>query len=422
VNAEVLTIGSEILRGLVRDTNFEMILARLAEVGIAVTYHTSVEDDSERIGEALRVAAHRARFVIVTGGLGPTPDDLTRKTIATVFRRRLILDEGILDHLRARFRERGIEMPALNEAQALVPRGAKVIENPRGTAPGLHFTVQETDVFALPGVPAEAEAMMVHYVAPYVRERAGGVRIGRRVVRTIGVPESALAQALAGFEVEEDDVRLGYLPHTGGVDLYLTAASADATWLEQLLDRCERTVAERAGAAVYGRDGETLAEVVGRTLAERGLTIATGESFTAGALGAAITAVPGSSRYFLGGVIAYANEAKQELLAVPGELLRSHGAVSAEVAESMAIGARERFGSAIGLSTTGIAGPEGGSEEKPVGLAYLGIAFDGGAKVERFQFGGTRFENVSRAGAYALDLARRHVGTLAAWSEASSRS
>lgn len=406
---EIVSIGTELLTGLGRNTNADRIIEALGDAGISVHYITTVGDDSARLGEVLRAAVHRVPVVITTGGLGPTPDDLTRKTIATAFRRRLVLDETVLASIRARFRERGVEMPAMNEGQALVPRDAQVIENSRGTAPGLHFVHLHTEVFVLPGVPAECEAMLAHYVVPRLKAMGLGVVTGRRVVRTIGLSESLLAERLTGLESSETHLRVGYLPHSNGLDVSLSLSGGDPAWIAESLDRAERRVMEAAGAAVYGSGRQTLADVAGAALQERGLTLAVAESFTAGALGAAITSVAGSSRYFLGGVTAYSNRAKQEFLNVGAPTLERVGAVSPEVAEEMALGARSRFGADLALSSTGIAGPDGGSAEKPVGLCYLGIASAEGTRSVRYVLGGNRQEITSRATAYALDLLRRHL-------------
>jgi nicotinamide-nucleotide amidase len=409
LGAEIVSIGTELLTGMGRNTNADRIVEAVAAIGIPVEYITTVGDDSGRLSEALRVAVHRAPVVVVTGGLGATPDDITRKTVATVFRRRLVLDETVLAAIRARFRQRGVDMPAINESQALVPRGAHVIENPRGTAPGLHFTHHETEVFVLPGVPSECEAMLSHYVVPRLRALGFAAVTGRRVVRTIGLSETLIAERLSGLETAGVPLTVGYLPHTDGVDVTLSASGADAAWIAEALDSAERRVEEAVGAAVYGHGRETLAEVIGAALAQRGLTLAVAESFTAGGMGAAVTAVAGSSRYFLGGVIAYSNRAKQDQLGVDPATLERLGAVSPDVAEQMAAGARARFGADIALSSTGIAGPDGGSAEKPVGLCYLGIATAEGTHSSRHVFGGTRSEIAVRAASYALDLLRRHL-------------
>lgn len=409
MSAEIVTIGTEILHGLVRDTNSERIVQQLASIGVEVLYKTTVGDEAARMGDALRTAAHRAGVVVVTGGLGATPDDLTRKAIATVFRQRLVLDEIVLDRIRARFRARGVDMPAINESQALVPKGAKIIENPRGLAPGLHLALGQSEFFFLPGVPAEADAMMEQYVVPYLRMGRAGPTLARRVVRTIGISESALAERFQPVEADEPMVKVGYLPHTSGVDITLAAASPDQTWLVDAIERCERRIRELAGDHVYGDGDITLSAAVGALLVSQKLTIATAESFTGGGLGARITETPGASRYFLGGIVAYSNRAKQELLGVKATTLERHGAVSAEAAEEMATGARKQFDASLALSSTGIAGPDGGSEEKPVGLVYLGIATSKGARSARFVLGGNRDEITARATSYALDMARRHL-------------
>jgi nicotinamide-nucleotide amidase len=409
MSVEVITIGSELLNGLSRDTNGPRIVDQLASIGLSVAYRTTVGDDAARIGEALRTAGHRAHTVVATGGLGSTPDDMTRKVIATVFRRRLVLDEAALEGMRARFRERGVEMPAMNEVQALIPRGARIIENPRGLAPGLHFAHLEADYFCLPGVPAEADAMMTGYVLPYLRARHPLAAPLRRVIRTSGISESLLAERLQRIEASEERVRFGYLPHTSGVDIYLVPLDPDAGWAGATLDRLARAVRDLAGEVVYGGEGDTLSSVLGSVLADRGLTLALAESITGGAMGALVTDTPGASRYFLGSVVAYANRAKQEMLGVQAATLSRHGAVSSDVAAEMASGARERFGADLALSSTGIAGPEGGSPEKPVGLVYLGLASPEGAVTARYVFGGTRAEIAARAAAYALDRARRHL-------------
>jgi nicotinamide-nucleotide amidase len=409
MRAEVVTIGSELLQGLGSNRNFEQIARHLARSGVEVVLHTTVGDHPERLAEALRAAVHRADVVIVTGGLGPTPDDITRRTLATVFRRRLVLDEAVLDQIRARFRSRGIDMPVMNETQALIPRGARVIENPHGTAPGLHITHQETEVFILPGVTSEMEVMLLAYVLPCLGARPDTAQIRRRIVRTIGLPESVLAERLRGFEASEPDVRLAYLPGVSGVALCVTAAAPDVEWLEALLDRCEEKLREGAGRHAWGGEEDTLSSVVGRLLADRRLTLATAESLSGGGVGAAITATPGSSAYYLGSIVAYADAAKEALLGVPAGTLRRHGAVSAEAAEAMAAGARGRFGADIAVSATGIAGPSGGSAEKPVGLVHLGLATAGGVRSERHVLPGSRAEVVARTASFALDFVRRHL-------------
>jgi len=422
MTTEIITIGSELLHGLVRNTNIDMISGILAEAGLRPSYHTTVGDEAEFIAEAFRTAVHRAEVVIVTGGLGPTSDDITRKVIASVFRKRLILDRAVLDGIRARFKERGLDMPPINEVQALVPRGAIVIPNSRGSAPGLHFTHLKTECFALPGVPSEAEEMLRDYVILFLKSRNPGLASAIRIVRTIGVSESALAERLQGFEREEPDLKLGTIARASGVDLHVSASSVDAMWLQGVLDRAERKLVERAGTFAYALGSRTLSDAVGEALFTNGLTIATAESFTGGSVGAAVVATRGSSRYYLGGVVAYSNESKETLLGVSPETLGRFGAVSAEVAKEMARGARERLGASCAVSTTGIAGPDGGTAQKPVGLAHIGYSGPDGDVSERHVFGGARADIIARATFFALDLVRRSLKAGVPWSEPSSRS
>jgi nicotinamide-nucleotide amidase len=264
--------------------------------------------------------------------------------------------------------------------------------------------------------------MLREYVMPLLKTISVGQERGLRVIRTIGIGESALAERLTGFEMEEPDLKLGFIARPSGVDVHVSAASRDAAWLDAVLDRGERKIRERSGRYVFGRDRETLSEAVGRALLAQNLTIATAESFTGGAVGADLTATPGSSRYYRGGVVAYSNDAKEALLAVDRGTLERLGAVSAEVAVEMARGARIKLGAHCAVSTTGIAGPGGGTAEKPVGLAYLGFSAAEGEVCERYVFGGSREDVIERAVAYALDLARRSLGAHAAWSAPSSRS
>jgi nicotinamide-nucleotide amidase len=422
MTTEIITIGSELLHGLVRNTNIDLVSGMLAEAGLRPSYHTTVGDEAEFLAEAFRTAVHRAEVVITTGGLGPTSDDITRKVIATVFRRRLILDRAVLDGIHTRFKERGLDMPPINEVQALIPRGANVIPNARGTAPGLHFTHLKTECFALPGVPSEAQEMLRDYVIPFLKNRNPGLASVIRVVRTIGLSESALAERLQGFEREEPELKLGTIARASGVDIHLSASSVDAMWLQGVLDRGERRLIERAGTVAYALGSRTLSDVVGEALVERGLTIATAESFTGGSVGAAVVSTAGSSRYYRGGVVAYSNESKETLLGVSPETLRRSGSVSAEVAQEMARGARERLGTSCAVSTTGIAGPEGGTAEKPVGLSHIGYSAQDGDVSERYLFGGSRADIIARASFFALDLVRRSLKAGVPWSEPSSRS
>jgi nicotinamide-nucleotide amidase len=404
---EVITIGGEILSGRTRDTNFAFLARGLVGHGLACQWHTTVPDDRDALTEALVGALTRADVVITTGGLGATPDDITRKVIAAVLKRQLILREDVVRALEARFARLNRPAPPNLQAQALVPLGADLIENTLGSAPGLRLRTEEGRfLYCLPGVPFEMERMAAQFVLPEIASFAPAARRHTRVVRTIGIGETVLAQMLDPLIPRE--ITVAYLPRLGAVDLYF-AAEAEARSAEAVLDRVVKAAREKIGTLVYAEGTEEIEELVGRECALRGWKLAIAESLTGGALAAQIVNVPGASRYFAGGIIAYANEAKTTLLGVPENWLREHGAVSEAVARSMAHGVRSRFGADVGISTTGIAGPDGGSVEKPVGLVYMGVDWPGGHAVIRRIFPSGREQVIGRAVLAALDLARRAI-------------
>ncbi|MBI5836518.1 MAG: CinA family nicotinamide mononucleotide deamidase-related protein [Candidatus Eisenbacteria bacterium] len=376
-----LTIGNEVLGGRTADTNFLALARLLTDGGAEVVWHASCRDVVEEIVEALRVALRHARLVILTGGLGPTPDDLTRKAVSLALERPLVLHDGALAAVKARFEARGAAMPPSNEVQALLPNGSQMIPNPRGTAPGFLVNHGSQHVLALPGVPWEMEAMLEEFLLPWVQQRAHGGRTSHLVIRTCGIPESSLHEKLKGFEATlPPAATLAYLPHGTGVDLRVSLRGAPDA-LETQFAGVRAALVRAAGEHVYAEGSLELEEVVGELLLPRGLTLVTAESCTGGLLGGRITRVPGSSAWYERGMVTYSNRAKQELLGVPGELLAEHGAVSAEVAAAMARGARERSGADVAVSITGIAGPGGGTPEKPVGLVFAGL--DWSARVGR---------------------------------------
>lgn len=402
---EIVTIGGEILSGRTADTNFSFLARGLLTHGLTCRWHTSVPDEREPLAEALENALSRADVVITTGGLGATPDDITRKLLATVLKRQLILREDLLAAIQERYERLGRKAPANLQAQALIPFGADLIENHIGLAPGLRLRTPDNRVlYALPGVPPEMERMAERFVLPEIASLAPSVRRHERVLRTIGVPETVLAEVLSPLLPPE--VRVAYLPHLGMVELRIYA-EGEARDVQPNLDRLVATVKGRLGPAVYGEGEAMIEEALGTALVARGWRVAVAESLTGGAVGAKITRVPGASRYFLGDLVAYDNEAKIHLLGVSDGLLRDHGAVSAPVAEAMAYGARERLGAEVAVSTTGVAGPDGGSPEKPVGLVFLGLAWPGGRTAIRRQMPGDRLMVIERTANVALDLVRR---------------
>lgn len=410
---ELLSIGDELLLGDIVDTNAPWLSRRLGEIGLRVARRATVGDDEEDIVRAVREALNRTGAVVCTGGLGPTADDLTRPAVARVFGRRLRLDEEALARIRARFAELGREMPERNRVQAELPEGATVFPNDWGTAPG--FALEDDAgrfVVVLPGVPLEMERIFDAHVLPFLRRRLpeGARPILHRVVRTTGIAEAVVADRIADIADAIRPLTIAYLPRVTGVDLRLTSWGAlDADDAARRLDEAEAMLRERLAGYVYGTDDDELAAVVGAALRHRGLTLALAESCTGGLIAKRITDIPGSSSYFLGGLVTYSNESKQALLGVKEATLAAYGAVSEQTAREMAVGARRAIGADIAVSVTGIAGPGGGSPEKPVGTVWIGIATADGVDARHHRFLGERDEIRERTAQAALALLWRHL-------------
>jgi nicotinamide-nucleotide amidase len=407
LKVEVITVGNEIISGSILDTNFRFIARKLRSIGADVVWHTSVGDDPETMSESLKLALRRADAVIVTGGIGPTPDDITRKVVSTVLGRGLLLNDEVLEAIKNRFRLRGLSMPGMNERQALFPKGSEIIENTVGLAPG--FLIKENDrlLFVLPGVPVEAEAMMEQSVLPRLAG-SGDLRQSEQLLfRTTGIPESVIAENMASLDEPLEGIAVAYLPHEYGVDLSLTFRAVDPKRVIPLKRSLQERIRKILGQYCYAEDERKLEEVVGEMLAAGRLTLAVAESVTGGTVAGLVTSVPGASRYFVLGVAAYSNEVKMSVLKVPEIVLLEKGAVSAEVALEMANGVREKGLCDVGLSTTGIAGPDGGSAEKPVGLVYIAVVTQSASSVRELRLGGNRQLIIRRASAAALDLVRR---------------
>ena len=410
MKAEVLTIGDELLRGEIVDSNKSFLSEKLLGIEVETRFHASVNDDPTDMRDAFLRAAERSEIVLVSGGLGPTRDDLTVEVLAATFGRGLVQHEPSLRRIEEFFARNNRVMSPSNAKQALVPEGCEVLSNPVGTAPGCMLDVGRAVFFCMPGVPRELYRMMEEQVLPRVAARLGGSRGVMRaaLLRTFGLGESNLEDALKDVGREEG-VILGF--RTAFPDNFLrpvaramTVPEADA----KLARACAAIEAE-LGPLVYARGEQTMETVVGGMLAERGLTLATAESCTGGLIGARLTAVPGSSRYYRGGVVAYANEAKRYLLGVPEALLREHGAVSGPVARAMAEGARARLGADLALATTGISGPDGGSAEKPVGLVWIAFASKEGSQAEQMIFPFDRERHRTITAQTALDWVRRSL-------------
>lgn len=414
MKAEVLTIGDELLRGEIVDSNKSFLSERLLALDIETHFHTSVRDDPDDMIDAFRRAAARSDITLVSGGLGPTRDDLTTEVLAETFGREMVLDADALEGIRAFFRSVGREMSDNNAKQAHFPRGAEILPNPVGTAPGFSMKAGVTRFFCMPGVPRELYRMMDEQVLPRIVEsldRSGSVVVRARLLRTFGMGESTLDAELKDIATS-GNVTLGF--RTSFPDNFLRplARAATIAEAEAELERVSESIRARLGPLIYAEsepnaDGHSLDAVVGRLLTERSATIAVAESCTGGLIAERITRNAGSSAYFLGGVTAYANSAKTGLLGVPEAVLEEHGAVSDPVARLMAEGVRARFGAEIGIATTGISGPGGGTETKPVGLVYVALAKEGETHADSFVFPLDRIRHRELTAQVALDWVRR---------------
>jgi nicotinamide-nucleotide amidase len=411
LKAAFLSIGDEIVGGLTTDTNSGFIAGELRAVGMEPLAGFTVRDDEDDIVRAFRQALDEAELVVSTGGLGPTADDLTTACVARLAGRGMVLDEPSLAFMEERFRQRGMEMPPNNRKQALFPAGSTVIPNPNGTAPGFICPIEvdgrTRHVACFPGVPRETRHMVAASLVPWVEARQTGRRFLSRTFSTVGLAESKIDELLAGA-IGPDEARVAFRASFPRMYVRLTVDGAPGDDLEGRMDGLEARVRERLGHAIYAVGDEGMEETVGRLLRERRLTLAVAESCTGGRIGDRITDVPGSSEYFLLGVATYSNQAKARVLGVSERTLAEHGAVSAQTAEEMAAGVRRVSGADIGLSTTGIAGPGGGTPEKPVGTVCIGLAWEGGVWSRRYDMGTRGREWIKATTAQAaLDRVRR---------------
>ena len=409
LTAEIIAIGSELLAPDRTDTNSLWLTERLNLLGIEVKLKTIVGDDDARLEETIKDAARRSKVVITTGGLGPTEDDITRKITARALGKRLLLDEAVLDEIKKRFQGFGVAMPERNSRQAMVIEDAEVLPNPNGTAPGMFIDHQGTAIVLLPGPPREMQPMFTNHVASRLESRAGNVRVVRRMLRVVGLGESAVDEKIAPVYTKYDNPQTTILFNQSEIEIHLTARGRTEEEANALLDRVVLEIEERLGNAIFSFAGEKMEEVVGLKLSVGGYTIATAESCTGGLLAERLTEIPGSSKYFIEGVVTYANDAKTRTLGVEPVLLLEHGAVSAPVAEAMAEGIRKRADTDFGLSITGIAGPSGGTEEKPVGTVFIAISSEAGTESKKFKFPGDRHLIRWRASQAALEMLRRRL-------------
>ena len=405
MRAEIVSVGTELLLGQIVDTNAAKLGQELSALGIAVYRRTTVGDNHDRLLTALRAAIADNDIVITIGGLGPTMDDITRDVLAEAMGDTLHRDEKIAHRLEAFFRARGIQMVESNLNQAMVPTHGRPLDNPNGTAPGLLFEKDRKIGIALPGPPSEFIPMVENHVVPYLRSKTGTTTIRSRVLRICNMGESLVEHSIKDLMLGSNPTVAPYAK-TGEVHLRVSAKADDPETADRMVEERVRQIVERLGEHVYGFDDEPMEVAVVRLLTERLLTVATAESCTGGMVAARITDVAGSSQVFPGGVVSYSNAAKSDLLAVPAALVDAHGAVSPEVAGAMANGARNRFGSDFGIGITGIAGPDGGTPEKPVGLVYIAVASTRGVRVEKSVFLGRRADVRYRSAQLALVMLR----------------
>ena len=410
--AELIAVGTELLLGNIANTDAQMLSEGLSQLGINVYYHTVVGDNPQRVRQAVEIARQRADILITTGGLGPTCDDLTKVAVARAFGKELVFHEETAQRIRDRFAAMGRPLTENNHPQAMVPQGATVLPNDWGTAPGVAFQAEGTHVILLPGPPRECEQMFRHRVVPYLKQFADGVIVSR-TVKTFGIGESAAEAQLRELMNALHNPTLAPYAKPTGTELRITAHAATEAEALARIAPVEQQVKERLGDKVIGVDVSSLEEVCLVLLKEQGLTVGTAESCTGGLIAKLLTDLPGSSAAFRGGIVSYTNEVKEGVLGVPRALLTEYGAVSPQVAEAMALGARKALGCDIALSATGVAGPDPDDRGNPIGLVYLGLAWAGGCQVVTYQGGQVERERIRRQSAQtALDLLRRHLTNL----------
>jgi nicotinamide-nucleotide amidase len=409
MTAEIITIGDELLIGQVIDTNSAWIATRLNELGIGVKQITSISDNREHILTTLSEASGRANLILITGGLGPTKDDITKTTLCEYFGTGLVFSQEAFEDVNRLFSSRGLPMTDLNRQQAMVPEGCTVIPNHNGTAPGMWFEKDGVIYVSMPGVPFEMKGIMENEILPRLADKSSEVIIHRTIL-TEGIGESFLAAKIATWENNlPKQIKLAYLPQPGMVRLRLSAKGIDKPQLEKELQESADALYKLAGDYIFGEDDETFQEITGQLLKKYGKTLATAESCTGGYLAHLITSISGSSEYFKGSVIAYANEIKEKILGVNPDTLTIYGAVSEETVRQMAEGIQSKFNADYAVAISGIAGPTGGTPEKPVGTTWIAIASPSGTIARKFTLGNHRERNIQRAAISALSLLRKKI-------------
>ncbi|HZT70520.1 MAG TPA: competence/damage-inducible protein A [Terriglobia bacterium] len=409
MDAEIIAVGSELLTPHRNDTNSLFLTDRLNSLGIEVRLKTIVGDDAERLAAVFRAALERSKLIILMGGLGPTEDDINRQVVADVLGRPLQEVPEVLERIAARYARTGRRMPPNNARQALVPEGAEWLPNKKGTAPGIWIEHEGKTIIMLPGPPAELEAMFDEQCIPRLRNRVSGEVIRTRVIKVAGLPESEVDHRIAPIYKQYTNPVTTILSTGGAIEVHLRAHASTPEKAEALLNELTDKIEPALGDHVFSTRGESLEEVVGMYLVMKQKTLATAESCTGGLLSERITRVPGSSEYFRGGAVCYSNELKTLFAGVSPKLLEMYGAVSRPVAQAMAEGIRKRTGASVGIGITGIAGPGGGTEEKPVGMVFIAVADEHGTEVREFRFPGDRDRVRLLSSQFALEMLRRRL-------------
>ena len=410
MKAEIITIGDEILIGQIIDTNSAWIADQFNLNGIEIYQITSVHDEHKHIVNALKNAAEKVDLVIITGGLGPTKDDITKNTLCEYFNTKLVFNENVFDHIKKRFSKLSIDLNKLNRDQALVPENCTVLFNKAGTAPGMWFEKDDTIYVSIPGVPFEMKYLVEHEILPKLLEKGQTKAIYHKTVLTQGVPESMLAEKIEDWEnALPENIKLAYLPNPMSVRLRLSAMGKNELLLKDLVEEQIAKLEQIIPESIFGFDKETMAEVIGRMLKLKGKNLAVAESCTGGYISHLITSFPGSSEFFNGSVTAYSNQIKENVLEVDAGVISKYGAVSEQVAREMALGVKQLLNSNFAVATTGIAGPTGGTDEKPVGTVWIAVAGEKKVFAKKFVFGNNRERNIIRSSQTALQILRRIV-------------
>lgn len=407
--AEVITIGDELLIGQVVDTNSAWLGKELNNIGVRIQQITSISDSRNAILEALKNAEQAADIVLITGGLGPTKDDITKHVLAEYFNTELEYNEEIYLHVKSFFDKRGIVMAEVNKYQAHLPKSCNILKNSKGTASGMWFERNNTIFVSMPGVPFEMKGLMQEYVLPELQNRFTLPFVVHKTVMTHGIGESSLMEIIENWEnsLNEHNIKLAYLPSPARVRLRLSSVGPNKESIEQAIDQKISELNELIPQYIFGFDDEQLESVIGKLLQSKGATVATAESCTGGLIAHLFTSIAGSSNYFMGSVVAYDNAVKQNVLGVSADDLLNHGAVSEEVVKQMALGVKQLLNTDYAIATSGIAGPGGGTPIKPVGTVWIGIATPQGVTAHLYQMGTDREANIKRSANQALTLLRK---------------